>query len=254
MGVLRIARREASAEVRHARHVTSPRTPDEEIIQAQAPVVRETYDDQQRLDRIRRELERGFEMLGDVGCAVSVFGSARVPPGAPEYELARSVARELSRDGMDIITGGGPGIMEAANRGAKEGRSLSIGLNIELPFEQHENPYLDRELTCHYFFTRKLFFVRYAIGFVVLPGGFGTLDEMFEALTLSQTDKIRHFPVVLVGKDYWGGLVDWIRARLLDEGKISPGDMDLFTLCDDPKDVVSAVFRGAEQLGLPAHP
>jgi uncharacterized protein (TIGR00730 family) len=225
-----------------------PRTQDEEILQQAAAA-----GDVARLARIQRELERGFELMHDVGYAVSMFGSARVPDGSAEYELARTIARELSKDGFAIITGGGPGVMEASNRGAQEGGSLSIGLNIELPFEQHENPYLDRELTCHYFFTRKLFFVRYAIGFIVLPGGFGTLDEMFEALTLSQTDKIRHFPVVLVGRDYWGGLVDWIRSRLMEGGKISPKDMELFTVCDDPKDVVSAVFRGAEALGFPEH-
>src|SRR3954447_17423977 len=223
-----------------------PRTQDEEILQ-QAPVDR----DVERLERIERELARGFALLNDVGYAVSMFGSARVREGDADYELARTIARKLADAGMAIITGGGPGVMEAANRGAQEGRSLSIGLNIELPFEQHENPYLDRELTCHYFFTRKLFFVRYAIGFVVLPGGFGTLDEMFEALTLSQTNKIRHFPVVLVGSDYWGGLVDWIRERLLGGGKISPEDVDLFTVCDDPRDITAAIFRGAEQLGFP---
>jgi uncharacterized protein (TIGR00730 family) len=183
-----------------------------------------------------------------------MFGSARVPEGHPEYELARTIGRELSKAGFAIITGGGPGAMEAANRGAQEGGSLSIGLNIELPFEQHENPYLDREMTCHYFFTRKLFFVRYVIGFVVMPGGFGTLDEMFEALTLSQTDRIRHFPVVLVGSDYWTGLVDWMREHLLGGGKISADDLDLFTICDDPKEVTAAIFRGAEQQGFPEHP
>jgi uncharacterized protein (TIGR00730 family) len=144
--------------------------------------------------------------------------------------------------------------MEAANRGAKEGGSLSIGLNIELPFEQHENPYLDIEMTCHYFFTRKLFFVRYAIGFVVFPGGFGTMDELFEALTLSQTGKSRHFPIVLVGSDYWQGLVDWMRERMLAEAKIDAGDLDLLMVCDDPKDVIAAVFRGAELQGFPCGP
>src|SRR3954447_1086836 len=251
MGVLRVARRTARAEVHGPLDVATPRTPDEEIIQAQAPVVVETHDDSQRVARIQRELERGFAMLRGVGCAVSVFGSARVPPGDPGYELARSVARELSKDGFAIITGGGPGVMEAANRGAKEGGSLSIGLNIELPFEQHKNPYLDLEMTCHYFFTRKLFFVRYAIGFVVLPGGFGTLDELFEALTLSQTDKIRHFPIVLVGSDYWSGLVQWLRERLLAEGKISAEDLELLTVCDEPADVAAAIFRGAELQGFP---
>src|SRR3954447_4854731 len=231
-----------------------PRTPDEEILQAQSPRTADLHGDPERLERIQAELQKGFELLDDVSYAISMFGSARVREGDADYELARTIARKLAEAGMAIITGGGPGVMEASNRGAKEGGSLSIGLNIDSPFDKHENPSLAREMPCHYFFTRKLFFVRYAIGFVVLPGGFGTLDEMFEALTLSQTDKIRHFPVVLVGKDYWGGLVDWIRARLLEEGKISHGDMDLFRICDDPKDVVSAVFRGAEAQGFPAHP
>jgi uncharacterized protein (TIGR00730 family) len=207
--------------------------------------------DAKRLERIKAELARGFELLHDVEYAVSIFGSARVPEGDPEYELARTIARELSKAGLAIITGGGPGAMEAANRGAKEGGSLSIGLNIELPFEQHENAYLDREITCHYFFTRKLFFVRYALGFVVLPGGFGTLDELFEALTLSQTDKILHFPIVLVGSEFWQPLVDWLRDQVLATGKISPEDMDLFIVCDDPQDVAAAVMRGAEAQGFP---
>lgn len=228
--------------------MSAPRTPDEEILQLPE------LGDEQRLDRVEAELRKGFDLLRDVRMAISMFGSARVPEGHPEYELARAIARELSADGFAIITGGGPGAMEAANRGAQEGGSVSIGLNIELPFEQHENPYLDRELTCHYFFTRKLFFVRYAIGFVVMPGGFGTLDEMFEALTLSQTDRIRHFPVVLVGSDYWSGLVDWMREQLVEGGKIGARDLDLFTVCDDPKQVIAAIFKGAEQQGFPAHP
>jgi uncharacterized protein (TIGR00730 family) len=227
------------------------RTPDEEIIQAQSPLMADEADDAGRLVRIRDELERGFDLLRDLGCAVSIFGSARVPEADPQYEMARAVARELSADGMDIITGGGPGIMEAANRGAKEGGSRSIGLNIQLPFEQHENPYLDVEMTCHYFFTRKLFFVRYAVGFVVFPGGFGTLDELFEALTLSQTGKTRHFPVVLVGSDYWSGLIDWMRTRLLGEGKIAAHDLDLIKVIDDPHEVVTEIFRGAELQGFP---
>jgi uncharacterized protein (TIGR00730 family) len=228
-----------------------PRTADEEIIQAQAPAVASTQDDEGRLERIVRELRHGFELLDDCGCAVSVFGSARVPQDDPQYELARTVARDLSQNGMAIITGGGPGVMEAANRGAQEGGSRSIGLNIELPFEQHENRYLDVELTCHYFFTRKLFFVRYSVGFVVFPGGFGTLDELFEALTLSQTGKTRHFPVVLVGSDYWSGLVDWMRERMLGEGKIGPADLGLFEVVDDPHEVVAKVFAGAELQGFP---
>ena len=231
-----------------------PRTHDEEILQSQSPLAIALDGDTERLARINAELEKGFKLLHDVGYAVTIFGSARVRDGDPVYDKARAIARELSKDGMAIITGGGPGVMEAANRGAQEGGSLSIGLNIELPWEQHENPYLDREMTCHYFFTRKLFFVRYAIAFVVLPGGFGTLDEMFEALTLSQTDRIRHFPVVLVGNDYWGDLLDWMRKHLVAGGKVSPDDMDLFTVCDDPSEVAAAVFRGAEEQGFPEHP
>jgi uncharacterized protein (TIGR00730 family) len=229
--------------------MSAPQTHDEEILQCG-----ELDNDEQRLERIGAELRKGFDLLRDVQYAVSIFGSARVREGDPDYELGRAIGRRLSDAGFAIITGGGPGVMEAANRGAQEGGSLSIGLNIELPFEQHENPYLDREMTCRYFFTRKLFFVRYAIGFVVLPGGFGTLDELFEAMTLSQTDKIRQFPIVLVGSDYWSGLVDGIRSRLLEGGKSSAQDVDLFTVCDDPKDVAAAVFRGAEQQGFPAHP
>jgi uncharacterized protein (TIGR00730 family) len=227
-----------------------PETHDEEILGAESPLVSELDDEAARLRRIQLELQRGFELLHDVGCAVSVFGSARVPEGDPEYELAREVARELSRGGMAVITGGGPGLMEAANRGAQEGGSASIGLNIELPFEQAPNPYVDIGMTCHYFFTRKLFFVRYAIGFVVFPGGFGTLDEMFEAVTLSQTGKIRHFPIVLVGSDYWSGLVDWLRARVLAEGKIAPRDLGLLEVVDDPREVVAKVFAGAELQGF----
>jgi uncharacterized protein (TIGR00730 family) len=228
-----------------------PETHDEEILQAQSPAVASLNGDAERIDRIARELEKGFRLLGDLQCAVSVFGSARVPPDSPEYDLARSIARELSRDGMAIITGGGPGVMEAANRGAQEGGSPSVGLNIELPFEQGLNPYVDRAMTCRYFFTRKLFFVRYAIGFVVFPGGFGTMDELFEALTLSQTRKIRHFPIVLVGSDYWGGLVDWLRSHALAEGMVAEGDLALFEVVDDPDQVIARVFAGAEQQGFP---
>ena len=230
---------------------SAPRTRDEEIIQAQAPGVASIDSDQARVERIAHELERGFELLGECGCAVSLFGSARVPRDDPTYELAREVASLLSKEGMEIITGGGPGLMEAANRGAQEGGSRSIGLNIELPFEQHKNPYLDLETTCHYFFTRKLFFVRYAVGFVVFPGGFGTLDELFEALTLSQTGKTRHFPVVLVGSDYWSGLINWLEERMLAEGKISPADLELIKVMDDPEDICDEIFLGAELQGFP---
>ncbi len=214
-----------------------PRTLDEEIIAAQEVAVRSTLSDEDRLDRITDELRAGFDALSGVAAAASFFGSARTPPGDPDYELARETARLVGESGLAIITGGGPGIMEAANRGAKDAGAPSVGLNIELPFEQGGNPYCDICLQFHYFFVRKIMFVRYASGFVVFPGGFGTMDELFEALTLIQTGKITEFPVVLVGSDYWSGLVDWFRERMLAEGNISPDDLDLFKVTDDPLEV-----------------
>ncbi len=214
-----------------------PRTLDEEIIAAQEVAVRSTLSDEDRLDRITDELRAGFDALSGVAAAASFFGSARTPPGDPDYELARETARLVGESGLAIITGGGPGIMEAANRGAKDAGAPSVGLNIELPFEQGGNPYCDISLQFHYFFVRKIMFVRYASGFVVFPGGFGTMDELFEALTLIQTGKITEFPVVLVGSDYWSGLVDWFRERMLAEGNISPDDLDLFRVTDDPLEV-----------------
>ena len=214
-----------------------PATLDEELLEAEAAAVISVETDASRLARIRRELEAGFRALAHVGPAVSVFGSARTPPGHPEYELALDMTRGLAAGGLAIITGGGPGIMEAANRGAREAGALSVGLNIELPFEQGWNDYVDLPLEFHYFFTRKVMFVRYASAFVVFPGGFGTLDELFEALTLIQTGKVRHFPVVLAGTSYWAGLVEWLRERMVAEGKVSPEDLDLLQLSDDPDEV-----------------
>jgi uncharacterized protein (TIGR00730 family) len=214
-----------------------PRTLDEEIIAAQEVAVRSTLSDEDRLDRITDELRAGFDALSGVAAAASFFGSARTPPGDPDYELARETARLVGESGLAIITGGGPGIMEAANRGAKDAGAPSVGLNIELPFEQGGNPFCDICLQFHYFFVRKIMFVRYASGFVVFPGGFGTMDELFEALTLIQTGKITEFPVVLVGSDYWSGLVDWFRERMLAEGNISPDDLDLFKVTDEPLEV-----------------
>ena len=226
-----------------------PRTWDEEIIAAQEPAVRSTLSDEDRLDRIAEELRMGFDALAGVGAAASFFGSARTQPDDPDYRLACETARVVGESGMAIITGGGPGLMEAANRGAKEAGALSIGLNIELPFEQGGNPYCDIALEFHYFFARKIMFVRYASGFVVFPGGFGTMDELWEALTLIQTGKIHHFPVVLVGSDYWRGMVHWAGDRMLAEGNISESDLDLWTLTDDPAEVrdllQSAVHRQA---------
>jgi uncharacterized protein (TIGR00730 family) len=224
-----------------------PATSDEEIIAAQEQDVLSTLSDGARVARIRQELKMGFSELAHVGPAASFFGSARTSPHDHEYALARETARIVGEAGLAIITGGGPGAMEAANRGARDAGALSIGLNIELPFEQGLNPHCDIGLEFHYFFTRKIMFVRYASGFVVFPGGFGTLDETFEALTLIQTGKIRHFPVVMVGSDYWGGLVDWIRERLLAEGKIAPQDLDLFGVTDDPYEVRDRLMTAAHR-------
>jgi uncharacterized protein (TIGR00730 family) len=212
-----------------------PETFDEELLEAEA-VKKET--DATRIARMGAELELGFRRLETVDCGVSFFGSARTPRDHPEYEFARYTAKLLGEAGFTIITGAGPGTMEAANLGAQQAGAPSVGLSIDLPFEQGENPYVDLPIEFHYFFTRKVMFVRYAGAFVVFPGGFGTLDELFEALTLIQTRKIRHFPVILVGSDYWGGLVEWMREKVLGEGKISPSDQALISVTDDPHDVV----------------
>jgi uncharacterized protein (TIGR00730 family) len=224
-----------------------PRTLDEEIIAAQEASVRSTLSDEDRIDRIAGELREGFDALSGVGAAASFFGSARTPPDDPDYKLARETARIVGESGLAIITGGGPGIMEASNRGAKDAGALSVGLNIELPFEQGGNPYCDIALDFHYFFARKIMFVRYASGFVVFPGGYGTMDELWEALTLIQTGKITEFPVILVGSSYWRGLVDWVGERMLDEGNISPDDLDLLTLTDDPLEVRDRLMSAAHR-------
>jgi uncharacterized protein (TIGR00730 family) len=223
----------------------SPTTLDEELLNSQSRAIVTTQSEGERLARIHDELERGFETLDAIGPAVSVFGSARIDERDPVYDLARLTARMLGEAGFAIITGGGPGVMEAANRGARESGATSVGLNIELPFEQEQNPYVEIGLRFHYFFTRKVMFVRYASAFVVFPGGFGTLDELFEALTLIQTGKIRHFPVVLVGADYWRGLLDWVGERVAGEGKIAPADLELVQQSDEPAEVVEIVKAGA---------
>ena len=228
-----------------------PATPDEELIGAQETAVVHEITDATRVDRMADELTMGFEQLADVHRAVSLFGSARTPPGSPEYELAREIGHRLGAAGFAVITGGGPGAMEAANRGAREAGALSIGLNIDLPFESgHAKPWLDRSLDFHYFFTRKVMFVRYANAFVVLPGGYGTFDELFEALCLIQTEKIRSFPLILVGADYWRGLVDWLRDTVAAGGKISPGDLDLLLITDDLDLVVETVLAAAAEQGV----
>jgi uncharacterized protein (TIGR00730 family) len=182
-------------------------------------------------------------MLANIGPAVSVFGSSRVEPGHPHYDLGREVGRELARAGYSVITGGGPGLMEAANLGAREGGGLSIGLNIELAEPQFANPYLDVHLQFRYFFVRRLMFVRYASAFVVLPGGLGTLDELFEALTLIQTGKIRHFPVVLVDRDHWRGLEEWVQGALVANGLVTASDLGMLVSVHSPEAVVEALRR-----------
>jgi uncharacterized protein (TIGR00730 family) len=224
-----------------------PETLDEELIGAEEEALLSTLTDAARIERIREELEEGFRALAHVGAAASFFGSARTPPDDPEYALARETARMIGDEGMAVITGGGPGVMEAANRGARDAGALSIGLGIELPFEQALNGHLDIALEFHYFFARKIMFVRYASGFVVFPGGFGTLDELFESLTLIQTGKVTNFPVVLVGTDYWCELFEWLRNRVLGEGKISPHDMDLVTVTDDPAEVRERLMSAAHR-------
>ncbi len=213
-----------------------------------SPAERTTWlhDDPWRVMRIQSEFVEGFGALAEVGPAVSVFGSARTVKGDPEYALARRIAAGLVRAGYAVITGGGPGIMEAANRGAAEEGGKSIGLGIELPHEQGINKWVNLGINFRYFFARKTMFVKYAEGFVVLPGGFGTLDELFEALTLVQTHKVTGFPIVLVGTQFWSGLIDWMRDALAARGLISPGDVELLNLTDDPDEAVRIVVeRGA---------
>jgi hypothetical protein len=194
-----------------------------------------TRGDPWRVLRIMGEYVHGFDALAEVGTAVAVFGSARTTEKDPMYEAAREVSGLLAKVGFAIITGGGPGIMEAANRGAREAGGLSIGCNIELPHEQSTNPYVDVAINFRYFSCRKTMFVKYSEGFVLFPGGFGTLDELFEALTLIQTGKIQRFPVVLFGSDYWSGMLDWMRRRLVEEAKIDAHDLDLMTVTDSPQ-------------------
>ncbi len=218
-----------------------PRSADEELLEAETSAILAELTDAQRLLRIQDELRMGFDALASVGKAVSIFGSARTPADDPRYARARELSRMLGEEGFSIITGGGPGIMEAANRGAREAGVPSVGLGIELPHEQGMNPYVDLALNFHYFFTRKVMFVRYASGFVVFPGGFGTMDELFEAATLRQTEKIRYFPIVLVGTEYWRGLVEWLRESMLGDAYISPEDLEALALCDDPGRVIEIV-------------
>jgi len=207
--------------------------------------------------RIAEEFRQGFEAVERIGGpAVSIFGSARVPEDHPAYVEARGVARRLAEAGFAIVTGGGPGVMEAANRGAREGGGVSVGFNIELPHEQHENPYLDIDLTFSHFYARKTMFVKAAEGFVIFPGGFGTFDELFESLTLIQTGKVLHFPVVLFDSGYWSPMLDWVRSRSLAEGMVSPEDLELLHVTDDAEDAVDKIVDCYERrcASMPAEP
>lgn len=226
-----------------------PNSHDEELLAAEFAEVLSLHSDAERIARIAEELAYGFKALAGLGPAVSVFGSARTGRSEPQYAATQTLARELARAGLAVITGGGGGLMEAANLGAREGGGRSVGLNIELPHEQAANAYADVSLRFDYFFVRKLMFVRYACAFVVLPGGIGTLDELFEALTLVQTHKIHHFPVILYGSRYWGGLHDWIAGTIVPEHNVDPHDLDLLTILDEPEAVVELARQAARRQG-----
>ncbi|MEP6691881.1 MAG: TIGR00730 family Rossman fold protein [Gemmatimonadaceae bacterium] len=223
-------------------------TEDEKLLASNTPgaTIDYTLTDPWRVMRITSEFVEGFDTLASVEKGVAIFGSARTGPDDPMYAAAVEVARLLAEAGFAIITGAGPGIMEAANKGAKEAGGQSIGCNIELPFEQGANPYVDTLINFRYFFVRKTMFIKYSNAFVIFPGGFGTLDELYEALTLIQTGKISQFPVILFGRHYWAGLIRWLQSRVLVEKKISPGDMDLLILTDDPAEAAKAVMSAWE--------
>ncbi|UQU65874.1 TIGR00730 family Rossman fold protein [Couchioplanes caeruleus] len=238
--------RERVPQERHRGAVTlrrdsiPPSTADEKLLDSHHRGEWKTKDAWRAL-RILSEFVEGFDTLADLPPAVSVFGSARSRPDSPECELAAQLGAALAEAGYAVITGGGPGVMEAANRGATEAGGMSVGLGIELPFEQGLNDWVDIGIDFRYFFVRKTMFVKYAQAFVVLPGGFGTLDELFEAVTLVQTRKVTRFPVILMGSAYWGGLFDWIKQRLLADGKVSSDDLDLITLTDDVGEAVKMI-------------
>ena len=234
------------------RHVGDNKLPteDEQLLESPPPQRPEQLfqkSDSWRVLRIMGEFVWGFDNLADVSDGVTIFGSARTQATDPYYVKAVQTGMLLARAGIPVITGGGPGIMEAANRGAKEGGGLSIGCNIELPFEQGSNPYLSRSLNFKFFFVRKTMFVKYATAFIVFPGGYGTLDELFEALTLIQTGKVTHFPVILFGSAYWAGLVDWLTRTVAEERKINPTDLLLFRVTDDPAEAARIVIEARAQ-------
>ncbi len=213
-----------------------------------APFIKE---DPWRVLRIMAEFVESFETLSQIGPSVTIFGSARLKPGDRYYKAASAIAHELAKNHLPVITGGGPGIMEAANRGAAEAKGKSVGLNIELPFEQKGNRFANVPMHFHYFFSRKVCFVKYSIGFVFMPGGFGTLDEFFEVLTLVQTRRIPRFPLILFGSRYWAGLLKWMKTTLEKDGMISPGDRDLVLTTDDPHEVVDRILDYMRRVGPP---
>jgi len=229
-----------------------PVTEDEKLLQQSSPPIDFTRTDPWRVMRIMGEFIEGFDTLASVNKAVTIFGSARIGPDDPHYGAAVETARLLSKEGFGVITGAGPGIMEAGNKGAQLGGGRSIGCNIELPFEQGANPYVDTLVNFKYFFVRKTMFIKYSVAFIIFPGGFGTLDELFEALTLIQTGKIYRFPVILFGRYYWAGLLRWLQTRVLTEGKISAGDLDLMLVTDDPAEAVQAIVTAYQSLGKTA--
>jgi uncharacterized protein (TIGR00730 family) len=221
-----------------------PATSDEEIIYAESGTVASERSEAERLERIQHELVVGFEKLGEIGPAICLFGSARTPADSPDYALAREMGRAIGEAGFTLITGGGPGTMEAANLGARDAGALSVGLNIQLPHEQALNPYVDLGIEFHYFFVRKLMFVRYSEAFVVFPGGFGTLDETFEALTLIQTGKALDHPIVLQGSAFWAGLMDWIQTGPLADGMLTAEDLGQTEVADGVEEVMSRLLSG----------
>jgi uncharacterized protein (TIGR00730 family) len=243
------ARSRAIRTVDDAIRDSSPVTEDEKLLQQTGPRIDFTRTDPWRVMRIMGEFIEGFDTLAPIEKAVTIFGSARIGPDDPHYDAAVETARLLAEAGFAIITGAGPGIMEAGNKGAQLGGGRSIGCNIELPFEQGANPYVDTLVNFKYFFVRKTMFIKYSVAFIIFPGGFGTLDELFEALTLIQTGKIYRFPVILFGRYYWAGLLRWLQARVLSEGKISEGDLDLMIVTDDPAEAVQAIVSAYRSLG-----
>ena len=237
----------ATRKVDEAIRTFTPMTEDEKLLQQPSTTIADfTRTDPWRVMRIMGEFIEGFDTLSSVEKGVTIFGSARTSPEDPMYQAAQECARLLANAGFAIITGAGPGIMEAANKGAHLAGGRSIGCNIELPFEQGANPYVDTLINFRYFFVRKTMFIKYSMAFIIFPGGFGTLDELFEAITLIQTGKIYQFPVILFGRHYWAGLLRWLQARVLAERKIAPGDIDLMILTDDPAEAARAVIAALE--------